>query len=141
MQRSPERFQLGASRDSLAARLPKSEVQFAWMSEHGGSFSDSHLCGAADFSLLLRGMFQRAHTVAGAASARPGGPIVKGLRMQHVSPCACGRGVVHDGQLECDNCRFRAAARAARDRNCEVRTSEGGAPQGYMTPKQLRETK
>ncbi len=67
---------------------------------------------------------------------------MKPLTMPHVEMCPeCKIRPVQDGQGDCQTCRFRAAARASRERQRNGAGVGGQSPVGYLTPVKMRETR
>ncbi len=64
---------------------------------------------------------------------------MKAIRMIHVSACQCGRGIVHDGRLECDGCREDAFRRSRRQMaDIDLNTVRAVPPRSYLSDKQLK---
>jgi hypothetical protein len=58
------------------------------------------------------------------------------LTMRHVELCACGTGIVHDGELECSACSedaFRRGRRIAAD--VDLRAVKAVPPVKYLSGK------
>ena len=61
------------------------------------------------------------------------------LKLDKVSICpTCGIRPVNDSAAECDSCRYRAAARASRDRQRQEPSGSVVSPISYLTPVKMR---